>query len=1067
MRPTALLERAYEDLDLVGGKLLDATDRPPPGGNPDDWRRLGDWLMLARRVGAERVFFVGDDPVLVFSALPSHATERDVVRAYRRTWCLARPRCLFLAKGNELRVYALTAPPPAVSEDGEVELKPLAIVERAGDVAQALQLFQRDQLEAGVAFESPKLASRKGRADERLISDVRAATGALADAGLARTTAHALIERVILVRYLEDRQIIVPSYIEEVAQRRPEWEATLAAPLTTPNYGAESTFARCLADKSLTYAVFARLAEDFNGDLFVDLPAERTAVEPEHLSLIEGFLRGTASARQEPLFLWAYDFSIVPTSLISKMYEIFHQEDIGGKDSHYTPTELVEYVLARTLTDEVLARRPRICDPACGSGLFLVEAYRYLVRYEMARTGRSLTPARLRKLLLEQIAGIDINEEAIRLAAFSLYLAYLDYQSPQNARKAGRLPRLIQHEDHARACPLVVADAFAECCEGRDADVGGSNATLPWAEKSFDVIVGNPPWTKPQRGASRLPDTWAKQRALAVGDRSRSQLFLWRALSLLKDRGTGALLVAATTFLTMRSKDFRGSWLQQAHVEQVVNFTNGRHVFFTGSVAPFMLVRFNASSEPPPLGHRFVYETVVRSEALQQTKSMGVGRLERRVVTQSSLQAHDYLWKAYAWGGHYDAALLSRLDLEPQLGDLLPRDPGPGWGYQWGNKKPSSLLRELRSLQTVEPCGPIRPEWLEPAPTGVKHQPDERRYDGPRLLVSSFVKAGFGPYVRLEQEPLSFRHTIYCIPLNGVESWEAKVMLGTLLSSLGRYRLFMLTAGWGVWKDKLNADDLQRIPVRLIAKHPATDRLIEAVDALRAAEPPEDNELDGLWGQRPAPRHTAPATLWEEQTTVAGQTPSATKALEGINDAVAELFELSPAERDLVSDFGLRLEQSRHRKPPPPAPLPRRRLGRAKNLSRNDPSPFWRYLATFLTQWNDELKPHDGELNWRLQGDERLSVVAAIFETQARGATAPKEAGASMEGWRNALDRLGSGLLDAEELRHRLYRDCMLRAVSDTAIVIVKRNEQRLWTATAAREDAEATLMQAMALPNV
>ncbi len=516
----------------------------------------------------------------------------------------------------------------------------------------------------------------------------------------------------------------------------------------------------------------------------------------------------------------------------------------------------------------------------------------------------------------------------------------------------------------------------------------------------------------------------------------------------------------------MRSKDFRSSWLQRARVERVVNFTNGRHVFFTGSVAPFMLIRFTTSSKPPPTGHRFVYETVVRSEALQRTKSMGVGRLERRVVAQSSLQAHDYLWKAYAWGGHYDAALLGRLDLEPQLGELLPGDPEPGWGYQWGNKKPSSLLRKLRSLQTVRPCGPIRPEWLEPPPTGVKHQPDEHLYSGQRLLVSSFVKAGFGPQARLEEEPLSFRHIIYCMPLYGVESWEAKVMLGTLLSSLGRYRLFMLSAGWGVWKDKLNADDLQRIPVRLIPEHSATDRLIEAVDALRAAEPPEDSELDGLWGQRPAPGHTAPATLWEEeQATVARQTPSATQALEDINDAVAELFELSPAERDLVSDFGLRLEQTRRRKPPPPALLPQCRLGRAKDLSRNDPSPFWRYLATFLTQWNHELKPHRGELNWRLEGDERLSVVAAIFETQARGAAPPKEAGASMEGWRHALNRLGSGLFDVEELRHRLYRDCMLRAVSDTAIVIVKRNEQRLWTATAAREDAEATLLQAMELP--
>jgi hypothetical protein len=1054
---TALLERAYADLDLAAGTLLDAGDRPRPDGDPDEWRRLGDWLLLAQRVGAERVFFVGNDPVLVFAALPSHATDRDVLRIYRKTWSMARPRCLFLAHGEELRIYALSTPPD-VRDDATVAPQPLEIVRRAGDVARVLKRFHRECLEGGDAFQSDELASTSGRADEQLIRDVRTATKALASEGLSPRTAHALIERVILVRYLEDRGIIAPSYIEKVAKGRPKWEAILAQPADAPDYGARSIFARCLRDRSLTYAVFARLAEDFNGDLFLDLPTERAEVQPAHLSLIAEFLQGTANAAQEPLFLWAYDFSVVPTSLISTMYEIFHQEDAGAKDSHYTPAELVEHVLANTLTETVLARRPRICDPACGSGLFLVEAYRFLVRHEMSLTGKPLTAARLRKLLLEQIAGVDIDQEAIRLAAFSLYLAYLNYQSPRHVRK---LPRLIQRPgDDAQASPLVVADAFAESRDRRRARTRSPQATLPWEEKSFDVIVGNPPWTEPEVASDRLPDAWAQRRELPVGNRSRSQLFLWRALSLLKEDGTGALLVAATTFLTARSRDFRHDWLRRAQVERVVNFTSGRHVFFPHSVAPFMLVQFKALCEPPPPDHRFVYETVVPSVAQRHTRSMSVGRLERRVVAQSSLRARGYLWKTYAWGGHYDAALLARLDLEPQLGDLLPKDPGPGWGYQKGTATPSVRLRELRSLRTVAPWGPIRAEWLEPSPSGVKRQPDERLYSGRRLLVSSFVKAGFGPQARLEEEPLSFRHTIYCMPLQGVAMWKQKVMLGTLLSSLGRYRLFMLSPSWGVWKDKFNAEDLHRLPVRLDRDHPATERLIAAVDVLRAASPPTKKELGELWGQPVAPAPVEPTTLWGRPDPRRAR--SAAEALTEINAAVAELFELSQSERDLVADFGSRLQARGLTQPPAPA-LPRRRFGSARNLARNDASSFGRYLSTFLAQWNYQLKPHGGELTWRLEGDQRVSVVAAIFETQERGAV-PAPPTAAPEEWQRVLERLAPGLSDTRELRRRLYRDCIVRAVSDTAIVVVKRNEQRLWTATAAREDAEATLMQAMAL---
>jgi hypothetical protein len=40
----------------------------------------------------------------------------------------------------------------------------------------------------------------------------------------------------------------------------------------------------------------------------------------------------------------------------------------------------------------------------------------------------------------------------------------------------------------------------------------------------------------------------------------------------------------------------------------------------------------------------------------------------------------------------------------------------------------------------------------------------------------------------------------------------------------------------------------------------------------------------------------------------------------------------------------------------------------------------------------------------------------------------------------------------------------MVRVVSDTDIFVIKRNEKRLWTASAAREDAEAALLQAMYL---
>src|SRR5205085_10633347 len=164
---------------------------------------------------------------------------------------------------------------------------------------------------------------------------------------------------------------------------------------------------------------------------------------------------------------FAYRFDIIPIELISSMYEEFYNAERSKPEkqgSFYTPSSLVEFVLSHTITDEVLEHKPRVMDAACGSGIFLVETFRRLVRHRMKQVGRRLRPNELRKILREQIAGIDINPEAVRVAAFSLYLALLHYHEPHDILYK-RLPSLTyrQREDRDPALHydiLVPSDAF-------------------------------------------------------------------------------------------------------------------------------------------------------------------------------------------------------------------------------------------------------------------------------------------------------------------------------------------------------------------------------------------------------------------------------------------------------------------------------------------------------------------------------------------------------------------------------------------------------------------------------
>lgn len=1026
-----LLVTVYDDLGYRSGQLMSPSD-DPSGAGDESWQSLGEWLMLGTRVGADRIFFVGDDPVVVFTQLPVGTGEQDVVAAYRRAWSLGRARCLFLASEEELRVYALTSPPPRGPEDASA-LKPLDVVRRSAEVIDSLATYHRDRVESGSLFEEQAFR-RDGRADDSLLRDVEAATEALVGEGLPRAVAHALIERVILIRYLEDREVVVPNYLQSIAAARKSWMRDFLSEPQLPMYGSGSTFLRCLSNRDLTRAVFAALAEDFNGDLFTVSPVELDLVTADHLRLIQRMLTGEGLSPQTPLFLWAYDFSVVPTSLISGMYERFYRGDSQDDSStHYTPQPLVEFVTSQVLTEDRLAERPTVCDPACGSGIFLVEAYRRIVRSEMTRLGRRLTTTELRNVLLTRIAGVDINSEAVRLAAFSLYLAFLSYQSPPDIRDAGPLPRLID----ADASPVLqVADAFDSDIKGR-ADTRARDTLAGPA--GYDVIIGNPPWGEPRRGSSTVADRWALEHKLSVGDRNPSQLFLWRSLSLLKPGGVAALLVNATAFHNTRetSQQFRKQFLSSVQLLSVVNFSSVRRTFFDGAVAPFMLITFQprATEQTPPVAFR----TVRPSASLNASKSMSFASTDRRWVDQHSLAERDYLWKVYAWGSHRDAAFMSRLELEKTVGDLLPSEPKPGWGYQRGQQRPTDYLTSLPSLHSFEPWGPLTDRSFEPPPAGVKRQPDERLYAGQRILVRRGIRVGFGPRSRLVTDPMSFRHPVYCLPLLGVPEWQAKTIWATLLSSLGRYSMFMRSGSWGLWHDSVLAGDILGTPVRLPrASSRTTKKIVAAVDSLQQSEPAHG--LHSEW-----PGNEVPAVIAD------------------IDEAIFDLFDLSVDERALVTDFhhyllgfaGGRADRFGSLR----VPLPATTAGTARDVETIQAEPLRSYVDRFLKSWNSRLAP-DGALTWRIVAAPAKELIAVAFETY--GGDPPADLQRKPLGWEEVVSGLPHGL--GYRGSDVISAETIVRITTDTSIVIIKRDRPRFWSASAAAEDAEATLLQAMEL---
>lgn len=168
-------------------------------------------------------------------------------------------------------------------------------------------------------------------------------------------------------------------------------------------------------------------------------PLEETeyqSIDQAHLQVLRDFLTGTNLKTGQYSF-WPYMFDIIPIELISAIYEeFFHQEKgspnatSGGSSdedkvgTYYTPPFLADFLLEEVLPWQGNDLQTRVLDPACGSGVFLVGAYRRLIgRWQRHFQQETITSEKLVGILRNSIFGVDINPGAIRVTVFSLYLA--------------------------------------------------------------------------------------------------------------------------------------------------------------------------------------------------------------------------------------------------------------------------------------------------------------------------------------------------------------------------------------------------------------------------------------------------------------------------------------------------------------------------------------------------------------------------------------------------------------------------------------------------------------------
>lgn len=323
-----------------------------------------------------------------------------------------------------------------------------------------------------------------------------------------------------------------------------------------------------------------------------------------------------------------YEFSVIPIEILGQVYERFLGKVIhltptrravieekpevrkaGGV--YYTPSYIVDYIVKNTVGKLLEGKTPkeasklRILDPACGSGSFLIGAYQTLLKWHLDwyvnhdpnkwargkrpalfrdRSGHlSLTIDEQKRILTDNIYGVDIDPQAVEVTKLSLLLKLLEGERQRELFREHALPDLGANIKCGNS--LIGPGELDRRQIGLFNDEDQTrinafdwNAEFPEIFKSggFDTVIGNPPYIRIQAMKEWAPVEVelykGRYKAAASGNYDIYVVFVEKGLQLLNDHGRLGFILPHKFFNAKYGEGLRGRIAGGRHLAHVVHF---------------------------------------------------------------------------------------------------------------------------------------------------------------------------------------------------------------------------------------------------------------------------------------------------------------------------------------------------------------------------------------------------------------------------------------------------------------------------------------------------------------
>ncbi|MFA5783065.1 MAG: N-6 DNA methylase, partial [Bacteroidales bacterium] len=360
-----------------------------------------------------------------------------------------------------------------------------------------------------------------------------------------------------------------------------------------------------------------------------------------------------------------YAFDVMPVEILGTAYEQFlgkviritpaHHAKIEEKPEvrkaggvYYTPQYIVDYIVKNTVGKLVDGKTPKqvsdikIVDPACGSGSFLLGAYQYLLDFHKnyysnngkpskGRKTDLLTPdgnlatAEKKRILLNNIYGVDIDVNAVEVTKLSLLLKCMEGEtnasianqftmfhervlpSLENNIKCGNslistdylkdnlfeVDKKIKPFDWKKAFPEVFNRKIAKKEDDLKAIAGKAKEhaqkAMEYASEledklsalgepdsnyntgGFDVVIGNPPYVMAEIDESQK-HYLTKKYLLQEGKPDLYRFFVEQSHNILKDEGRFCFIIPNSILTIPSCGKLRKYLLSEGGIIEIVNF---------------------------------------------------------------------------------------------------------------------------------------------------------------------------------------------------------------------------------------------------------------------------------------------------------------------------------------------------------------------------------------------------------------------------------------------------------------------------------------------------------------